>query len=133
MKKVTAVLIYIILISAASTSTIQAQSNNSQEGYLSNSFTNSLRTEIVGHNYIANYSPKYYSLPLISQDTTRSYQIITNDGNVFIGTILEQDEQKIVLKTEKFGSITIQKTNLKSMTLIEAEKIIDGDYWQDHM
>ena len=133
MKNLFGVISYIILISIASTTTIQAQSNINQEGYLSNNFTSSLSTEIITHNYNTNYSAKYYRLPLISQDTTKSYQIITNDGNVFIGTIIEQDEQKIVLKTEQFGSITIQKTNLQSMTLIEAEKIIDGDYWQDHM
>ena len=37
------------------------------------------------------------------------------------------------MKTVQFGIITIQKINIKSITLIESEKVKDGDYWADHM
>ena len=49
MKNLFGIISYIILISIASTTTIQAQSNINQEGYLSNNFTSSLSTEIITH------------------------------------------------------------------------------------
>ena len=133
MKNLFGVISYIILISIASTTTIQAQSNTNQEGYLSNNFTSSLSTKIITHNYNTNYSLVTFSMPEVKQDTTLTYRITTIDGNEFIGTLVEQDPQKIVLKTSNLGVITIQKINLKSMEIIETEKIKDGAYWADHM
>jgi len=95
-------------------------------------FTSSINSKTLFSNNPLSFAPIRYNLPTTLQDTL-SYQIITNDGNEFIGTIIEQDPQKIVLKTASLGIITIQKSNIKSMTLIASEKIKDGAYWEDHM
>ena len=100
---------------------------------MSKSFTSSLNVNNLPVNRHLNYASKLLSLPAVMQDTTLIYHIITIDDNVFIGTIVEQDSKIIVLKTEQFGIITIQKSNLKSINLAEPEKIKDGIYWADHM
>lgn len=56
-------------------------------------------------------------------------QIETNDGNEFVGRIVEEDALEIVLKTNNLGEITIKKTDIKSRTIIEAQQIKDGKLW----
>ena len=133
MKKVYSILSLAILISFISSVNAQSQTVSSHEGYMSKNFASSLNVNQFPLRQNTSYSTEYYSLPVIVQDTTLTYRIVTLDGNEFIGTIVEQDGQKIVLKTEQFGIITIQKVNLKSINLIESEKIKDGAYWADHM
>ena len=133
MKNIIRVFSLILLISIISSAKAQSQTISSHEGYMSNNFTSSLNVNQVPVKVKTNYSPEFFSESMVRQDTTLTYRIVTNDDNEFIGTIVEQDAQKIVLKTEQFGIITIQKINLKSITLIESEKIKDGAYWADHM
>jgi len=61
-------------------------------------------------------------------DTTL-VQIETLDGNEFMGTIVSEDDDKIVLKTESFGEITILQTNIKSKKDIQVQQIKDGKPW----
>jgi hypothetical protein len=70
---------------------------------------------------------------LVDQDSTVLYKIETRDGNVFIGEIVEQNSEKIILKTENFGTVTILKTNLKSIDIINPDRIKENIYWADHM
>jgi hypothetical protein len=132
MKKVFSVLSLIILISFLVSANAQSQTWNSNEGYMGNNFTSTLNVNQFPVNLKTNNS-EHYKLSTVMQDTTLIYRIITLDGNEFIGTIVEQDAQQIVLKTERFGIITIQKDNLRSINLIESEIIKDGTYWADHM
>jgi len=62
------------------------------------------------------------------QDSTL-YSIETLDGNEFIGYITFEDSQKIGLKTENFGEITIQKSNIKSRTIVDQRTVVEGEYW----
>ena len=68
----------------------------------------------------------------IQQDST-AYRIITNDGNEFIGYIIEQNETGIILETTNFGTLTISRSNIKRIEVIEASMIRNGAYWNDHM
>lgn len=43
------------------------------------------------------------------QDTTQLWRIETIDGNNYIGQILDQDAEIILLRTEMLGDITIPK------------------------
>ena len=62
------------------------------------------------------------------QDTTR-YRFETKDGNEFIGIILSQDANSIVVKTENLGEITIPKSELLKMTEIRDARIVNGKFW----
>lgn len=122
----------LIIICFLFSGNVKSQTISGHEGYMSKSFTSSLNISPVPVKSKPNYSA-LFNLPVVMQDTTLIYQIITLDGNEFIGTIIEQDAQIVVLKTDKFGVITIQKIDIKTMNLIEAEKIKDGAYWADHL
>lgn len=61
-------------------------------------------------------------------DTTL-VQIETTDGNEFIGTILSENADNLVLKTDNFGEITIQIKNIKSRSDIAVQQIKDGKLW----
>lgn len=66
----------------------------------------------------------------IQQDTT--FHIETKDGNEFFGKIVSQDEEKIRLKTEKLGEITIQRKEILRILPVNANRIIRGKYWFDN-
>lgn len=73
--------------------------------------------------------------PLIAQDTLSKpplWLVETLDGNTFTGEILKQDAEGIQLKTADFGSITIVKSNIRSMQPIDPEKMKGKDYWKDN-
>ncbi|MFC0261787.1 hypothetical protein [Fontibacter flavus] len=56
-------------------------------------------------------------------------RIKTKDGNEFIGEVFTEDDQKIILITEKFGEISIQKIDIQSREIISAARIKDGKLW----
>jgi len=64
-------------------------------------------------------------------DSSR-YHIETNDGNIFTGQIIEQDAAKIILKTEKLGELTINRSEIRKMEKIDALKMKNGKYWFDN-
>lgn len=80
-----------------------------------------------------NNTTDHFQIELQVQDSTILWRIETRDGNTFIGEIVKQDAEKVLLKTENFGIVTILKTNLKSMDIINPDRIKDNIYWADHM
>lgn len=65
-------------------------------------------------------------------DDTLSYYIQTIDGNSYRGTILSQDSISTLFNLDRFGEHRFLKTEIKKLRLIEAEKVIDGEYWMDN-
>jgi len=65
------------------------------------------------------------------QDTKKS-RIETTDGNEYIGVILEKTADKIRLKTDKIGEITILNSDIKRVGEIEQPIAKDGTYWLDN-
>ncbi len=63
-----------------------------------------------------------------SQDSTL-VRIETTDGNEYLGNIVRENEQILVLNTELLGEITLQKVNIKTHEVIRAEQIKEGDVW----
>lgn len=65
------------------------------------------------------------------QDSIKT-RIETIDGNEYIGIIQEQTPDRILLKTEKLGEISIPVGEVKRITKLEAVKLPDGTYWLDN-
>ncbi len=65
------------------------------------------------------------------QDSIKN-RIETIDGNEYIGTILEQTNEKIRLKTDNLGEISISTTQIKKITPINQLIARDGTYWLDN-
>ena len=60
------------------------------------------------------------------------YRIETTNGNEFIGKILSQDQEKLILKTEQLGELTIQKKDVRDIEAINVEQVKDGVLWFDN-
>jgi hypothetical protein len=66
---------------------------------------------------------------LKAQQDTTMYRIETVDGNEYIGTIVTQDAEKLTLKTERMGEITLFKIDIKKMTVVNVTQMKGGTYW----
>lgn len=65
------------------------------------------------------------------KDTTL-VRIITNDGNDYLGNVLNETENAIQINTQILGQITIQKKDIKSRETVNNEQIKDGKLWFDN-
>ena len=66
-----------------------------------------------------------------TQDTTKVH-IQTIDGNEYIGNIIDQNSEKIKLKTEKLGELSILRVDIKKIDKITVSQIKGGTYWLDN-
>jgi hypothetical protein len=65
-------------------------------------------------------------------DTTSMYRVQTNDGNEYIGQIIHQDDEFILLKTRTIGEITLARVNILRIDRITPEQIVNGQIWADN-
>ncbi|PSL01414.1 DUF1292 domain-containing protein [Cecembia rubra] len=63
------------------------------------------------------------------QEEIQIYRVKTRDGNEFIGQITQEDDEKLVIATEKFGNVTIRKTDVLTRELINSGQMKDGKLW----
>lgn len=57
------------------------------------------------------------------------YRVETTDGNVFIGTLVSENDEAIVLQTEQVGEITLDRSDIERMTAIDLDRVRNGKYW----
>ena len=72
------------------------------------------------------------SLPgsLSAQDRTgEMVRVTTQDGNVFIGEVLMEDDTTITIRVEGVGEISIVKSNIRSIQNLDEGEVRDGVYW----
>ncbi len=69
-----------------------------------------------------------YFLQAQTQDTSL-VTIETVDGNTFLGKVIREDSESVILQTENLGKITIQKKDIKSRELVEVGQIKEGEVW----
>lgn len=65
-------------------------------------------------------------------DTAKLWRIETIDGNEFIGVIESRDTEKITLRTEVLGLITIQMRNIKSIQEVNRQQLVQGQLWAEN-
>jgi len=61
--------------------------------------------------------------------TGETVRITTSDGSVLIGTVEQEDEQQIVLLVEGIGRVTVERSNIKNLQVLDPDRIRDGEYW----
>lgn len=62
-------------------------------------------------------------------DTTTLYRIQTVDGNEYVGNIIQQNEEFILLKTKNLVDITITRKSIKTMVAIEGANQVGDEFW----
>jgi hypothetical protein len=69
---------------------------------------------------------------LAQENDSTLFRVITVDGNEFIGIILSQDAEKIQLSTSLFGVLIINKVDIRSMRILDLDKLRAGKLWSDN-
>ncbi|HEX2394720.1 MAG TPA: hypothetical protein VHI78_05200 [Bacteroidales bacterium] len=62
-------------------------------------------------------------------DTARMFRIETTDGNIYTGSIVSEDQNILVLRTERLGELRIQHADIKSRTELKEFSRIGGKIW----
>lgn len=65
-------------------------------------------------------------------DQPVKYRIVTTDGNTFIGTLVSENDNEVVIQTEKLGRITISRADIKSMEEVDPADLRGGEYWHEN-
>jgi len=73
------------------------------------------------------------SLQAQSMEEPVLVRIQTVQGNDFIGTVVSEDSEVVVLQTDSFGEIRIRKMDIKTRTLVDTTKIKEGVFWPDNL
>ncbi len=66
---------------------------------------------------------------VIKADSTTIWRIVTDEGFDFTGTISSVTDYNLVLKTEKFGDMNIDRRTIKSINKINADQMVHGEVW----
>ncbi|KAA3631795.1 MAG: hypothetical protein DWQ02_15835 [Bacteroidetes bacterium] len=64
-----------------------------------------------------------------ANDSIQYVQIKTLDGNTYIGSILEETSELLLIKTQSAGEIKITKNQIKKLKRFSANQLKDGKYW----
>lgn len=70
------------------------------------------------------------TLPSVS-DSSQLWHLSTKDGNDYIGNILSQNAEKVVIRSTTLGEVSIPKSQIKSMDPVKKEQMVEGDYWYE--
>lgn len=77
-----------------------------------------------------------FTISLIAQtqtssniDTIQYVQVKTLDGNTYIGSIIEETSEFLLIKTQSAGEVKIPKIHIKKMTRFSGKQLKDGKYW----
>lgn len=62
-------------------------------------------------------------------NATNNIHVETNDGNDYIGQLISKDSMSIRMKTKTLGEITIQKSNIRNIEILQENQVKDGDFW----
>jgi len=65
----------------------------------------------------------------LAQEVNDVVRITTTDGNIFTGTVLEADEQRVVIQVEGVGEIALERSRIRNIQVIDPDRIRNGDYW----
>lgn len=71
--------------------------------------------------------------PASAQDEAPEiFRVLTTDGNEFIGEIIEETDAWIVVRTELYGDMRIERSKIRRMTVVRQETLVEGVYWPDN-
>ena len=69
-----------------------------------------------------------FSVVLYSQNN-QLVEIETKDGNIFLGTIIKENDEGIILKTQDGIQISVPNSSIKNLTKIETTEV-EGQVWR---
>lgn len=64
-----------------------------------------------------------------AQEVSDVVRVTTTDGNTLTGKVLEADEEHIVIEVDGIGEVTLERTRIRNIQIIDPDRIKNGDYW----
>lgn len=61
--------------------------------------------------------------------TGETVRITTTDGNILMGVIEQENEERIIIRVEGIGEVTVQRSNISKIEVIHPDRIRNGEYW----
>ena len=65
----------------------------------------------------------------VTEPADTLYRVETNDGNVFVGKLIDMDKDKIILQGEAIGTITLHRRFIVKIEQILGQGLTKGDIW----
>lgn len=62
-------------------------------------------------------------------DSTTMLLIETEDGNEFIGTLVDENNERLILLTEIYGQVQIPLNQIKLRRELRPASLVDGEHW----
>jgi hypothetical protein len=62
-------------------------------------------------------------------DTAILWVIDTEDGNSFMGSIIDQDSAKLILFTDVYGQVHIPVSQIKKKSELKQTDLVEGEHW----
>ena len=56
-------------------------------------------------------------------------RVTTTEGNILIGVIEQQNEERMIIRVKDIGEVTIQRSNISNIEVIHPDRIRNGSYW----
>lgn len=56
-------------------------------------------------------------------------RVITTEGNEFIGVVLEENENEVLLRTEQYGELRLSRSAIRQIMVVDEALIRDGVVW----
>lgn len=56
-------------------------------------------------------------------------RITTSDGNIFMGVIEQENDDRIIIRAEGIGEVTVQRSNIRKIEAIHPDRVRNGEYW----
>ena len=67
-----------------------------------------------------------------AQSVGETIRITTIDGNILMGVIEQENDDRIIVRVEGIGEVTIQRSNIVKLEVIPPDRIKNGLYWFDN-
>ncbi|MEA3460382.1 MAG: hypothetical protein U9R49_00795 [Bacteroidota bacterium] len=62
-------------------------------------------------------------------DSISLWVIDTEDGNSFMGSIVDEDSARLILLTEVYGTIQIPVSQIKAKSELQKTELVEGEFW----
>jgi hypothetical protein len=84
-----------------------------------------------GATSVVSVVPKGLRNAFETADSSQLWQIVTLDGNVYLGNILSKNEENLSMRTQALGVIEVPLLQVREAQLVQKNQIVDGEFWYD--
>lgn len=69
------------------------------------------------------------SIAVSAQEVDDNVRITTTDGNIFMGTVVQLHDDRLIIRVDGIGEVTIERSRIRNIRVIDPDRIRNGKYW----